>query len=89
VAFGGDPGPCKGIQGELARLYLEPGGLVAGVKVEAAEEARHACHRLGVDVLVVTRWDPVWGAKGSWVWGLPVSASTDRVRVVNCGTNTW
>ena len=89
VAFGGDPRPCEGIKAELARLYLEPGGLVAGAQVEGAEEARQACHRLGVDELVATRWDPVWGANDSWVWGLPVLTNTERVRVVNCGTNTW
>ncbi len=88
VAFGGDPGPCEAIKKELAGLFLEPGGLATGIEAKSAEEARQSCRRLGVDELVVTRWDPVWGAKASWVWGLPVLASTDRVRVVNCGTNT-
>ena len=85
VAFGGDPGPCEEIKTELARLYLEPTGYVAGVKVEDASEARESCRRLGVGELVATKWDPVWRAREGWVWMLPVIAATDSVRVVGCG----
>jgi hypothetical protein len=85
VVFGGDIGPCEGIKAELARLYLEPAGYVAGSAVEDANEARESCRRLGVNELVVTEWDPVWRAKGGWVWTLPVVTATSRVRVVNCG----
>ena len=87
VVFGGDRGPCEGIKAELARLYLEPGGYVAGTKVEDASEARESCRRLGVGELVATKWDPVWRAKEGWVWTLPAIAATESVRVVGCGTD--
>ena len=87
VAFGGDPRPCEGIKAELARLYLEPAGYVAGVKVEDASEARESCRRVGVGELVATKWDPVWRAREGWVWTLPAIAATDNVRVVGCGTD--
>ncbi len=85
VVFGGDLGPCEGIKAELARLYLEPAGDVAGSKVEDASEARESCRRLGVNELVATEWDPIWRAREGWVWTLPVITETSRVRVVNCG----
>ena len=88
MAFGGDPGPCAGIKEELKRLYAGGAGSMAGIEVEDADAARGTCQRLGAEDLVATRWDPVWGAKESWVWGLPVLVETERVRVVNCGTNT-
>ena len=65
-----------------------PGDSTAGPEVEDAVEAGWTCGRLGADELVATKWDPVWRAKGSWVWSLPVVAATERVRVVKCGTNT-
>ncbi|WP_213803608.1 hypothetical protein [Granulicella sp. dw_53] len=80
VAFGGDPGPCEGIKAELARLYLGA--------AEDADEARATCHRLGIDELVATQWDPVWRVKDGWVWTLPVVAETERARVLACGTTT-
>jgi len=85
VMFGGDPGRCVGIEAELARLYLEPMGYVAGSVVEGASEARESCRRLGVNELVATEWDPIWRAKEGWVWTLPVITETSWVRVVNCG----
>jgi hypothetical protein len=85
VVFGGDPGQCEGIKAELARLYLEPTGDVAGSKVEGASDARESCRRLGVNELVATEWDPIWKAREGWAWTLPVITETSRVRVVNCG----
>jgi hypothetical protein len=82
VVFGGDPGPCAEIKAELARLYVEPQGLVDKVQVEDASVARATCRRLGIDELVATQWDPVWRAKLGWAWTLPVVVATERVRVV-------
>jgi len=89
IAFGGAPGPCEGIKAGVRMLYEGPGDSGSGPEAEDAVEALRTCGRLGVEALVVTKWEPVWRAKGSWVWSLPVVAATERVRVVKCGTNTW
>jgi hypothetical protein len=54
----------------------------------SASEARDECARLGVDDLIATRWDAVWGDSRGWVWTLPAVVDTYDVRVLTCATPT-
>ena len=76
-AFGGDPAACPRVMGGIARLF---GGQERGGAV------RDACHRLGIQYLVATRWDDVWFDPQSWVWMLPAVVHTGDLRVVDCVT---
>jgi hypothetical protein len=60
-------------------------GAASGIALTAAG-ARDQCGRLGVDDLIATRWDAVWGDPRGWVWTLPVVADTHEVRVLDCAT---
>lgn len=77
VSFGGDISPCAAIRNGIAQLYS------AGALPEA--EAGHVCDQIGVQYLMVTRWDTVWTAKDSWVWTLPAVVALPDARVVRCG----
>jgi hypothetical protein len=69
---------------------LSDKGLLGSASGEAlsASEARDQCVRLGVDDLIATRWDAVWGDPRGWVWTLPAVVDTHEVRVLDCATPT-
>jgi hypothetical protein len=81
AAFGGDPAACAAIQHDVRRLYA--GGSGQGLSASAATGI---CNTIGAQYLVATRWDDVWGTRGSWVWELPAVVDRPTMRVVACGT---
>jgi hypothetical protein len=80
TAFGGSSSPCPDIKAGNARLF---GGQGPGTAL-SPDQARAVCGKLGVDDLVVTRWDSVWNDPQGWVWTLPAAVDTGDVRVVDC-----
>jgi len=61
-----------------------PGSLSASGRAPSADTARAICGRLGVNDLVATRWDAVWGDRQGWVWTLPEVVDTYNIRVIDC-----
>jgi hypothetical protein len=81
AAFGGEEGPCGGIQKEMSQLFPAQGQR----GVEAAQ-ASQLCQAIGAQYLIATRWDPVWQDRQGWVWQLPVVVERPEARVVACAT---
>jgi len=75
VSFGGEASACPAIQSGVATLFASGGSI---------SEAAKACHELGIEYLVATRWDKVWQVPEGWVWRLPVVVGEPSVRVVAC-----
>ena len=75
AAFGGDPAACQRVMAGVNALFS---GDVRGGAV------RDACHRLGLQFLVATRWDGVWFDPQGWVWMFPAVVDTGDLRVVDC-----
>lgn len=57
--FGGTAGDCDQLYAALAALF-EAG--------DQTDQVEPLCEQLKIDVLVVTRGDPVWSMPDSWVW---------------------
>lgn len=79
TAFGGEQEACGQIKTVLNAIFAGPAAAMDAAKAKAA------CGQLAAEYLIATRWDAVWGAKSSWVWGLPAKVVTREVRIVECG----
>ena len=71
IEFGGTGSGCDQIYRSLADLF-EHG--------DRDEQLEPLCRRLGINVLVVTSDDPIWGIAESWVWRRTPLASAPEVR---------
>ena len=72
--LGGDPSGCTPMAAILDRLYA----------ASSAEQARAACHQLGIQYLVARIYDPAWYNKQSWVWTLPTVVADPEFRALDC-----
>jgi hypothetical protein len=72
--LGGDPSGCAPMAAILDRLY-------SGA---SAEQARAACHQLGIQYLVARIYDPAWYNKQSWVWTLNPVVQDPEFRALQC-----
>jgi len=85
VAIGGDTQPCG------AELGGDPSGCAAMAAAldelfndASAEQARAACHQLGIQYLVARTYDPAWKNKQSWVWTLNPVVADEEFRALDC-----
>ncbi len=67
AVFGGDPGPCVGIERQIQTLFSTPG--------QTSANARQTCGVWGAHYLAAYRDDPAWKDRRGWVWTLPLAAS--------------
>jgi hypothetical protein len=74
--FGGDPAPCRDIQRETLKLYSNP--------IPTAALARDYCIRFGVQYLVLSHREPIWGSPVGWSAELPVIAQEPGFKILEC-----
>jgi multisubunit Na+/H+ antiporter MnhG subunit len=75
--FGGDPAKCRQIQEETAALFASPS--------PSADWARSYCSGMGVQYLVLNRYNANLGDRTGWPVGLPVVAQGPAFRILQCG----
>lgn len=79
TSFGGDPAACPVLQNGIVQLFpADPSS------TPTAARAQRLCRDLGVQYLVVTRWDGAWQARSGWVWTLPAAVDQPSARVLAC-----
>jgi hypothetical protein len=84
--FGGDPRMCQPTQKAIRQIFH--------AAETTAEQAQTLCGRVGIQYLVASRRDPVWGNPAGWVWKLPVitgpatpeASDGGTVRIIQCDT---
>ncbi len=77
AVFGGDPGPCPRTRAAMASLFVSP--------APDSERAVDVCREFGVNFLAAVEADPAWRDRRGWVWTLPLTASSQGFRIMNCG----